>query len=446
MNKNHLKNYSCFSIVMKNKFVMFIIYKIVLDLCFLKTISPTYAYISGYPEPNYFFYVLSWVFLFILLYVEKIVNFVSSEFICDFYLVVSIIPTLSIFWIKNENIFACYLVIVYWLIFFIFSSLFNKSLHTQSKKSYLTCPSDSNIFFIFLFISFLCFTFYFSINYGDFRLFVKFSDVYTYRLGGISMSRIKAYVFSILTTAILPICLTTHLFKKKYILSAIDFFLYLLCYSIYGEKVIFFQAMSIISVFFLFRFKIKSNIINWIIIFLISFMILSFFIPKNLIHGLIHRTFYVPAETHYFYYDFFLENEKLLLRQSFLRHFFTSPYEEPVSVIIGSSLKYNYTGNYNNANNGLFSDAYANFGIVGVFLYPIFLAFILTMFNRYISCFNPFYQYALLIGVLFYALSAPLFQIITSGGILAFILIFSVLKKRKIEIKITQLFKYKGYN
>ena len=92
----------------------------------------------------------------------------------------------------------------------------------------------------------------------------------------------------------------------------------------------------------------------------------------------VRRLFYVPALLNYQYYDFFSMHEIDCFRQSFLRHLgIVSPYSDSLPRVIGAEF---YTDAYN-ANNGLFSDAILNLGIIGIFIFPIILVILLKFID-----------------------------------------------------------------
>ena len=111
-----------------------------------------------------------------------------------------------------------------------------------------------------------------------------------------------------------------------------------------------------LGIHFIWKFRLEKYILQIIelsfsAVIVISTMISGLF-NKNMFSALVYRMFSLPAEIHYDYYDFFRENPLLFLRQSILSRWFTAPYDTEASVIIGSSTKYFFVGDYNNASNG----------------------------------------------------------------------------------------------
>jgi hypothetical protein len=90
---------------------------------------------------------------------------------------------------------------------------------------------------------------------------------------------------------------------------------------------------------------------------------------------LVDRVIVVPAEIHYWYYDFFGVHRQALLQlsQSILAPLAASHYREPIAEVIG----WTYMGNAASANVGLFGDAYANFGFAGCAVFAVLFAMVL---------------------------------------------------------------------
>jgi hypothetical protein len=138
------------------------------------------------------------------------------------------------------------------------------------------------------------------------------------------------------------------------------------------------------------------------------------------------RLLFIPATLHVEYFSFFRYEELDLLRQTALKFFFESPYKENIQFMIGNIWISDPDAR---ANNGLFSDAYYNFGVVGVFVYPLLLVFfckIIEGLGRGID------NRVLLVAVAastFVFLSVPLTQALINCGLFVLAVILSLLPK-----------------
>jgi hypothetical protein len=91
----------------------------------------------------------------------------------------------------------------------------------------------------------------------------------------------------------------------------------------------------------------------------------------------VRRLFFVPAELHLWYFDFFSTpgNPFVALSNSVLAAFSPYPYDQPVPLVIGWA----YTGAELGANAGWMADAYAQFGFPGMAVFAVLLAVVLRV-------------------------------------------------------------------
>ncbi|MEX1027268.1 MAG: hypothetical protein WD049_04575 [Candidatus Paceibacterota bacterium] len=94
---------------------------------------------------------------------------------------------------------------------------------------------------------------------------------------------------------------------------------------------------------------------------------------------LVRRNMFIPGLLTAYYYDFFSENPKQYMANAFLlRHFVDSPYQVSAAQTIGLE----YFGSYEaSANANLWSDSYANLGLIGIPIYSLVLAVVLWIFD-----------------------------------------------------------------
>jgi hypothetical protein len=120
---------------------------------------------------------------------------------------------------------------------------------------------------------------------------------------------------------------------------------------------------------------------------------------------LVDRVVVVPAEIHYWYYDFFgVHGEApLQLSQSILSAVSTTHYSAPVAEVIG----WRYMGSAASANVGLFGDAFANFGFAGCAIFALLFALVLKALDAAGRATDPRLAAALF--------AMPAFQLVNSG-------------------------------
>jgi len=120
---------------------------------------------------------------------------------------------------------------------------------------------------------------------------------------------------------------------------------------------------------------------------------------------LVDRVIVIPAQIHYWYYDFFgVHGQPLLqLSQSILAPLSSAHYGTPIAEVIG----WTYIGSNASANVGLFGDAYANFGLVGCAIFALLFALLLKVVDSAGRASDPRVAAALL--------AMPAFQLVNSG-------------------------------
>lgn len=98
-----------------------------------------------------------------------------------------------------------------------------------------------------------------------------------------------------------------------------------------------------------------------------------------LVSILTRRLFFVPAQLHAWYYEFFSGNPHVMLSNSFLAPLLKYPYEMPMPLVIS----WEYLGRDGGLNVGLLGDAFAHFGHAGMLLFSLLLGIFLKMVDGF---------------------------------------------------------------
>lgn len=397
-----------------------IIYRILLDICYSNYISPIYEYTGFYNNKTASSYFLSWLFLcpflFFLPILYKKKN-ISSAVVILFALG-SIIPTSSLFaFMPPKNNFFI-LSFLYWFFLFIF---------------FFTIPTikiprlnfKPKTFIIIIQIIFILTVLYVSYKFTHFRFHFNLYDVYDLRFEArnYNIPTIFNYILSASGT-ILPLFFIWHIMRKKKKQAIIIGIVILLNFGIAGHKSIVFKLLLAILGYYFFQFKIIKYF-GWGFALLSAIALLesTFIKTFNFISLIINRVIFSPSLLNYFYYDFFSSHEKDYFRQGFLKYFgFQSSYNTPIDFIIGEQ----YFGNdLIRANNGLFSDAYMNLGVFGVFFQPIILIVILKLIDSFSKGIDERLLFIVIVGC-YTALISTTFStaLLTSGLLLSMLVLY----------------------
>jgi hypothetical protein len=103
-----------------------------------------------------------------------------------------------------------------------------------------------------------------------------------------------------------------------------------------------------------------------------------------------------------------------------LKFFIDSPYKDNIGFIIG---EYDTNDIGGRANNGLFSDAYFNLGLIGILLFPLILASLLKLFDGAVKNLDARMYFSIALSIFLALLSLPLTTAILSSGLLIFLIL-----------------------
>ncbi len=130
---------------------------------------------------------------------------------------------------------------------------------------------------------------------------------------------------------------------------------------------------------------------------------------------LVDRVIIVPAELHYWYYDFFGVKGALPLQlsQSIFSSLSASHYTVPIAEVIG----WKYMGQPVSANVGMFADAYANFGFAGCAIFALLFAAVLKSMDAVSHGLDPRISAALVGMAAFQLVNSGLLTTLLTGGL-----------------------------
>lgn len=268
-------------------------------------------------------------------------------------------------------------------------------------------------------------------KYSNFHVQMSFLDVYGQReiSANYNISRLARYFFCMLPS-IIPVFVVYHLDQKKYLKVIYYMILQYLIFCVYAEKSsMFYLVLAVLAYYGIKNYgHIIEKVMACLILGVITAFVESHFFDSAYITGILYRRIlFVPSKLNYDYYHFFSENPFDYLRAGILRFLLRGPYSEVgIAKTIG-----NFIGTGDSANNGLFSDAYANFGVAGIFVMPILIALLLKVLDgatRHLELKNVFIVIVIASGIL---VSSFFFTGLISHGLLMMIAILCLFPRRK---------------
>jgi hypothetical protein len=233
------------------------------------------------------------------------------------------------------------------------------------------------------------------------------------------------YFYNWLDGVILPVILIYGLIKKNKLLIIISILTFLYLFITFAHKSTFFSIFIILILFFFKDFYKK-------ILLLLSFFLLLFIIcriitvtsnkqlPESIV---VRRTFFDPALSNIYYFDYF-KNTHTYLSNSFLNNFIQYPFAKTPEQLIAINYFKSPNGS---ANNGLISDAYMNFGNIGIPIWILMFSILFSFINR-LNVDSRFFG-VFFISILTFIYGFFFSALLTHGFILLILLSIFCLKK-----------------
>jgi hypothetical protein len=369
--------------------------------------------------------LISWVFLLALL--PLAVKVVSSETvssqIATVLALISLIPTTTLI-AYNPQYTGPYvlLIFIYWFLFLL-ACLFMPAVRLFRR------PWRSELPHVIALAVLSAAILYVSWQFTGFRLHFGLFDVYDLRAEARGY-RAAAFLGYLATMAdnTLPVLLGYYLRRRWLLVACLVATVILFNYGVSATKqVLFLLVFALASVTIRDGTRINGKILMALTA-VVLLGLVELFVAGSVFVGIlsIYRVFMLPAHLHWIHFDFFQTNELLFLTQSALRFFFESPYKDNIQFLLGEFHIGDITAR---ANNGLFSDAYMNFGALGVFFYPILAVFLLKLVDGATEGLATSVRFVLTVALSFVFLGLPLPTAILTAGTGFLIILLSTLPR-----------------
>lgn len=196
-----------------------------------------------------------------------------------------------------------------------------------------------------------------------------------------------AYVYSNVSSTLIPILVVMSLKLKRYLFLVLSFIMTLFMFGMSHHKSVLFGPIFVAILYMFFSTpKLRSNMI-WIflsvpILSLIDISLVRSSAPDDFSYAtslIIRRVLFVPGMADGAYIDFFSQNVKYYWSySSILSWAIDSPYNMTPPFLIG----YEYFSDLDtSANTGIIGSGFANAGLLGVTIYAIATGVLISIFN-----------------------------------------------------------------
>lgn len=410
------------------------IYKFFFDFVYLKRYMRAFSY--AYDNYQYGFDMFKWVLSVIIFFVFVSVLLFTHDtenpmytYLIRFVYTICVIPMLSVY-AFFDGIYEVY--IIYPLIFMSILIYMLKKYASEKmidEKQLVKIPKISHIDSVLLII---CVIIAIVIWMWSGRpVFFDLSSALEQRihLRANAMPTVLAYLFMFLGSTIFPYLFAKYIDEKKYLYSVICFVCGILLFFVNGMKTWLFLYLLYFGIVVIIKSGEKKLfqtylVIDILMLLLIIFSVLIF--DKLKIVDLISqiaRVTVVPNDIGYTFIEFFKkdDNPYLLLRESILRGVFQTPYLGGSDFFVTNGA--NASISSARANNGLWGDAFKNFGILGIIVYPFLSAKIYNIVEINSRHMKPALRLFALFMVLWSSINTSFFTWLLTGGVFVVILL-----------------------
>jgi hypothetical protein len=405
-----------------------ILYRILVDNAYENIIAVLFDYQNYLINKSLESLFLSWLFylsLFpVILKISKSNNFSSQ--VVFILVLISLVPTSTfIAYHSNYTIEYILLMYLYWFV------LLHVNILIPRIKLININSIGSNIVVIAITILLALSILYISYIHTGFRFHINLMTVYDLREESREFE-INFFLGYLSTFAdnILPIILVYFLIAKKRVLSVFVIIVILMNFGIGGIKQVLFLLLFSLMSYFIVNKNYPTRNYLWFFTFLVCAAIIEYGIFSTWFISLfsLYRIFFIPVKLHYVFYNFFAVNEKDYFRQSALKWLLESPYKENIGFLMGEQDSGSITSR---ANNGLFSDAFYNFGFLGIILFPIVVIVILKTIEYAAKNLSYKINFILVITITFILINLPFTTALITAGIIPLIFILYFMPRIK---------------
>lgn len=359
--------------------ISIVLIRIALDWIYIAYTVPNHAWQYHFAyHPSLEMQLVSWAMLaltipLVLLYES---NRLSNLVIVTLY-AVSFVPTTTIVAFQGVDSGFTLTFLVYWIVLLVAGIIAPQRIGSKREKvsqnpRVLGKWHIGALAFVLFAVSV-----YINIRYTGFSITLDLSSAYDLReqAAEANMPSLLQLLFHMAKTCI-PILIIFYLSVRKRLIAVLLCLAQVLLFSMDGGKSSLFSLLIALVLFFVFK-KISIEPILWCItaFLLVSILEMQVIGTDNLLNYGTRRLFFVPSVLNFDYFSFFSSHPIDFYRQSlFSKIGFASFYPIPIANVIGL----NSLGDASiYANNGLYADAFANLGFIGMLVMPIvFVAFL----------------------------------------------------------------------
>lgn len=372
-----------------------VFFKIALDFVFCNYIAEQYIYYGYVLGTGIFKTIIMWIAL--VAYIPFSIKWLFTNQLKEktlfFLSVMYYVPGLSAYQFIKVDVMMLIAWMLFWWVLFVFACF------PPIKGLNNLFISHGRIIALFIFLTTVIIVFFYSWKYTGLRIRITFTDEYSLRAEErtIVMPLIMRYLYSG-APIILSFGTAISVLRNKYLLTAFFVVTQIVYFSIGGHKSVLIMMLISIGLVFVCKFG-KEIYRNAIILFSMLAEVLFEIIFASVTNSIVvtanisRRVYFIPQILNTFYYKYVSNNGYDYYAHGMGRILgIRSVYDEPLARIISKV----YFGTNGNANNGMFSEAYSNLGIIGCIILPIFILLVVRILSYFVE--NSTYTIVTLFG------------------------------------------------
>lgn len=390
-----------------------LLYRLLLDIVYLYSISPFYFYQKLECNYTYESMSISWIillgFTFIFSSFLKMKGYFIPNIMMMFF-ITRFVPFTSFVGCNIQTHDFVFWYCVYWFMFCLSARFMKMPPLPKVKK-------NDSIIQIITIVTIITIVFI-SGYYAHFRITLNIFDVYGIRMEAreFNIPTILLYIW-MGAGNILPLILIYNMRKRNKKMSLFIIMIILLNFSINGTKSVFLKLLLCILAYL----YIKRNQIKRFGYMASSFVVISLIVDLFqrgigvLTEMIIRRAFYIPVLLDSLFFDYYKSHQPLYFNGK------TAEYSS-AAFLIGDVY---FDKRTMSANNGMFSDAITNLGLMGCIIMPLALSLYLHVFAKTFDRAN--YQIVLFVAlVMVYTFEGSFFTtaLLTHGILLTCITLY----------------------
>lgn len=362
-----------------------LLFKGILDYSYFAFVSPTYSYAGFIYDPSLVRIIISYLVAFFLGVVVPIGDGRPSSALVYLYLLLLIIPILTLWSLRTEADMFAFLIVISYLTILIVLRMPDLAVNLQFKQGDMIFKAIYSVLLVYLTIIVW--------RRGGFSM-ITLDPTKIYGVRELVAEQVfyglAAYANSWLGKVLGPAMLVLSLARRNYFLFALVLFVQIIFAGLSATKEFWIYPIIIIATYMAldrgksFQLFFSSSIILALV------MSLSIGLYTDLLALpaiVIERAFFSAPDLHWKYYEFFQDNPLIYMANTKLSIFADYPYRDKIPNIIGRGLW--GSGRDSFANTGVLATGYMHFGAVGMIVFSFFVGLILKIYDLLINARVP---------------------------------------------------------